>query len=83
MKTNVPIDLSDDQRSHLADLFDGKHSKRLATRREISLLMRDCIDCALQLTPGDVPPGVRLGAAITDDINRGGWSMVDQPPSPD
>lgn len=82
MKTNVPIELDDDQRSHLADLIDGKHSKRLATRREIGLIVRDCIDCALQLTPGDVPAGERLGAAITDDINRGGWSMVDQPPTP-
>lgn len=83
MKTNVPIDLDDDQRSHIADLIDGKHSKRLATRREIGLLLRDCIDCALQLSPGDVPAGERLGAAIMDDINRGAWSMVGQPPAPE
>ena len=35
MKTNVPIELTDEQRSRLANVLDGKVSKRLATRAEV------------------------------------------------
>lgn len=35
MKTNVAIELSDDDRSLLANMIDGKVTKRLATRADI------------------------------------------------
>lgn len=35
MKTNVPITLTDEERDRLANLLDGKVSKRLATRAEV------------------------------------------------
>ena len=35
MKTNISIELSDEQRSKLARAIDGKESKRLATRTEV------------------------------------------------
>ena len=35
MKTNVPIELSDAQRDHLANLIDRKKTKRKASRKEI------------------------------------------------
>ena len=35
MKTNVSIELSDEQRDHLANLIDGKVTKRLATRKDV------------------------------------------------
>jgi len=35
VKTNVPIDLTDAQRSELANMLDGKVTQRLATRKEI------------------------------------------------
>jgi hypothetical protein len=38
MKTNVSIDLTDDQRNRLACLIAGKPVKRLATRKEIANL---------------------------------------------
>ena len=43
MKTNVPIELTDDQRSRLADLIDGKSSKRKATRKEVIALCQQHI----------------------------------------
>jgi hypothetical protein len=35
MKTNVPINLTDEERDRLANVLDGKVSKRLATRAEV------------------------------------------------
>ena len=35
MKTNVSIELNDEQRNRLAILIDGKESKRMATRKEV------------------------------------------------
>lgn len=35
MKTNVPIELSDEERVKLADVIDGKHSLKMATRAQI------------------------------------------------
>ena len=35
MKTNVSIELTDEQRSTLANIIDGKTNKRLATRKEV------------------------------------------------
>ena len=35
MKTNVSIELTDEQRSTLANIIDGKTNKRMATRKEV------------------------------------------------
>lgn len=35
MKTNVPIEITDDERCLLANMIDGKEKKRLATRKEV------------------------------------------------
>ncbi len=35
MKTNVSIELTDQERCVLADMIDGKRTKRLATRAEV------------------------------------------------
>lgn len=43
MKTNVPIELDDSQLSRLADLIDGKPTKRAATRKEIVSLCQQHI----------------------------------------
>ena len=40
MKTIVTIELSDEERSYLADLIDGKHTKRLAKREEIKDIVK-------------------------------------------
>lgn len=38
MKTNVSIELTDDQRDALASMIDGKDNTRLATRKEITAI---------------------------------------------
>ena len=43
MKTNVSLDLTDDQRRQLANLIDGKVTQRLATRKEIVTFTRQHI----------------------------------------
>lgn len=40
MNVNVQISIDDKARSHLADLIDGKTSKRLVTRAEVNALCR-------------------------------------------
>lgn len=89
MKTNAPIELTDDQRSHLANLIDGKQTKRKATRGEICALVAACIDKAMDCSVGAdrrAEPEHRIehvAASVIDDINRGAWSMVGQPASPE
>ncbi len=41
MKTNVSIELTDSQRGYVAWLLDGKTSKRLATRKEVTQITQD------------------------------------------
>ena len=39
MKTNLGIELTDDERDALANLIDGKDTTRLATRKEITAMV--------------------------------------------
>ena len=43
MKTNLGIELTDDQRDALANLIDGKDTTRLATRKEITAIAQNHI----------------------------------------
>ena len=85
MKTNVKLELNDDERNRLAVLFDGKQTKRLVTRAELVDFVDACIDRALDLDPPQYPVhGNSLGAAVGDvirDINAGGWTFIGQPPT--
>jgi hypothetical protein len=79
MKTNVKIELTDDERNRLAVLFDGKHSKRQATRKEIVLFVDACLDAALDANPngnGQAPGPEQCGESVIQDINAGGWSFI-------
>lgn len=60
MKTNVPIELSDEERNRLANVIDGKPSKRLATRAEVIELAAGAVRQALAhgTRPTIVVPGV-------------------------
>ena len=81
MKTNVKIDLTDDERNRLAVLFDGKQSKRLATRADIVSFVNACLDAALDADPNrhDRPSSpAQAGEWVIHDINEGGWSILDQ-----
>ena len=79
MKTNVKVDLTDDERNRLAILFDGKHSKRQATRKEIVLFVDACLGAALDADPngnGQKPGAEHCGELVIHDINEGGWSFI-------
>jgi hypothetical protein len=82
MKTNISIELTDEERDYIANRIDGKVTKRLATRKEIS-------DLALYIMSrvvSDNPPSIVSMDAIADpvvseieDIDRGGWSFIGEP----
>ena len=54
MKCNVNLDLSDELRNALACLLDGKHTKRLATRKEVAQYVIGAVEAA-GAAPGDEP----------------------------
>jgi hypothetical protein len=82
MKTNVSIELTDEERSYIADRIDSKVTKRLATRKEIS-------DLALYMMARvvrDNPPVIESLDDIVDpvadefaDIDRGAWAFIGEP----
>lgn len=61
MKTNVSIELTDEQRSTLANIIDGKTNKRLATRKEV-------VDLCTQYIAGLV--GENASEAPSEPQNR-------------
>jgi hypothetical protein len=79
MKTNVSVDLDDAARSRLADLLDGKATKRLATRAEIGALCRAGLDALLgdqdaPPRPDPVAPPVRKTVTADDEAVLAGKS---------
>ena len=71
MKTNVPIELNDAERSLLADLIDRKQSKRLATRAEVVAIAQQHIAGLVGSKEDDIPPGTRIALDSTQaDIYR-------------
>jgi hypothetical protein len=76
MKTNVPIELTDDQRSHIANLIDRKQTKRKATRSEISTLAASFFIRLLDGNVGDSNQVSKATDGVIHDINSGAWSMV-------
>ena len=48
MKSNVAIELTDDQRSHLSNIYHNQKNKKLLTRKELNdlvhLMMNDLLD---------------------------------------
>ena len=65
MKTNMQIELDDEQRKHLADIYDNKVSSRLITRKELAQLVQLYID---ELIKGEKDPN-----RIVEDIIEDGW----------
>ena len=89
MKTNVAIELTDEQRSILADALDGKSSKRLATRKEVAAVCRGFIEAVLKehLETATAEPICANTLEVADpedrELLRGkapgyirGWNMV-------
>jgi len=40
MKTNIPVELSDEERGHLSNIFHNKKSSKLITRKELNDLVQ-------------------------------------------
>ena len=67
MKVNVNLDLADFDRRMLADLIDGKETKRLATRSEIRTLAANLIDALVDIQSGsDQTPAEKVGNMLSD-----------------
>ena len=77
MKTNVSIELSDSERSYIANKIDNKTTKRLATRSEISALVKYLV-AAVTNGEGAKPRETGTGIENVDipDIDRGAWSFI-------
>ncbi len=77
MKTNLGIELTDDERDALANLIDGKDTTRLATRKEITAIAQRHIGGMArhaealtfeEVEEEDQDPGVQVGS--TGDLYR-------------
>jgi hypothetical protein len=49
MKTNVAIELSDDQRRALANAIDGKANQRMASRSDVNAVAQGAVDALLAI----------------------------------
>lgn len=73
MKTNVSIDLDDACRDLLANYFDGKVTKRLATRKDVTEFVLGCVDMAVQNAMGGaqaVAQACNLSAVEMAEVER-------------
>lgn len=80
MKVNLKLNLSDDELSHIANLIDGKFTKRKATRREIGALVSAFVDRVAYIDVKQDRPAndESLADDVIHDINEGGWSFIGQ-----
>jgi hypothetical protein len=76
MKTNVSIDLSEEERDLLANLIDKKTTKRLATRGDIVKLVNYIVERVLD--NDDKSGKAEIANGVIADINRGAWSFIDE-----
>lgn len=81
MKTNVPIELSDEERNQLACILDGKPTKRLVTRAEVVELATRAVEAALVGGPGVAAPagsGDVGSQSTTPDVAPAATAVVDR-----
>ena len=83
MKTNVSLELDDQDRNTLANFIDGKKSARLATRTEVVEVSRSLVTALIDaqvkvsaLVEAGTRDGVLTKEVVIKDINDGGWSML-------
>ena len=73
MKTNVSIETDDACRDLLANYFDGRVSKRLASRKDITEFVLGCVDMAIQNAMGGAPAvaaSTGLSPAESQEVDR-------------
>lgn len=83
MKTNVAITLTDSERSRLADLTDGKASRRMVSRKEVVALCQQHIAGLLigidRKPADDLPQPVAAAKADIYRIDPGDHDLMAQP----
>ena len=79
MKTNVSIELTDEQRNALAVAIDGKQSKRLATRAELGALCRLFVEAVIEHEAEQAPcqPGRLFSEPVEASEPRGSLHIAD------
>ena len=86
MKVNISIELTDEQRSLLADVIDGKINKRLATRKEVRELcqrhMGGLVRSNLAAKTGEDRIGPNLPPSDLYSIDPGDRELMGQPDNP-
>lgn len=81
MITHCKIELTNEQRSALAALVDGRESSRLLSRLEVNAFVTRCINewIALALRGDQVELSTdEAGDLVIPDIDRGGWTFINQ-----
>ena len=53
MKTNISVELSDNQRDHLSNIFHNQKSAKLITRKELNTLVQLMVNELLNQDVGD------------------------------
>jgi len=56
MKTNIPIELNEDQRGHLSNIYHNNKSAKLITRKELNNLVQLMINDLLDQDIGSFKP---------------------------
>lgn len=73
MKVNVSLELDDAARDLIANYFDGRVTKRMATRRDIRAFVEGCVDMAIQNAMGgglQVHQACALSVKEADEVQR-------------
>ena len=89
MKTNVPVELTDQERDILANKIDGKKTSRLATRAEVCAITLRLFDLVIheptrQPTRTDTPRTIEQETEFDEMFNRacgGNFNPILNPPA--
>jgi hypothetical protein len=60
MKTNVSIELTDDQRRALANAIDGKANQRMASRSDVNAVAQGAVDALLAIAGAEFERAERV-----------------------
>lgn len=68
MKVNVPIKIDDEARNNLAQVIDGKPTKRLATRKEVNEVCQGLVAALSLPLPGPDRPASHKLAKLNEFV---------------
>lgn len=87
MKTNVSVELTDEQRDALANMLDGKQSARLLTRKDVNEMVAAFMASMVDAATSDPEPEPRhtlpsdalIAAATSSAVPRAGALSIPDP----